>query len=284
MGILCPRCDLSLNELTKTGVTVDLCVNCRGMWLDRGELEKLLVRPGVPERKKGRTVQCTETSSGVPTRTVWPATRTHGEGTLRCPRCAKPLREARRDGVRLDTCAGCHGVWLDCGELERIKARRWELQHDGAYDDVDPGKLIRWGRPVRYPRRHPHRHLAPPVPPPEPHRGREFPRPIRHRSQDGHGTLSAAGPSDGNRPDHIVCGERQTSVKTYGSILAKALNACRPVAGAILMVLGLVMMFVPVLPGTPLLLAGMAIAGSSHPVVRFLRERWRRWRRKGREV
>jgi hypothetical protein len=35
-------------------------------------------------------------------------------------------------------------------------------------------------------------------------------------------------------------------------------------------------MFVPVLPGAPLILMGMAVAGSSHPLVRFLHERWRR--------
>jgi Zn-finger nucleic acid-binding protein len=130
MGILCPRCDLSLNELTKVGVSVDICANCRGMWLDRGELEKLVIQVGERERKKGPAAQCTETSTGIATRTAGLATRTRREGILRCPRCATPLKEARQDGVRLDACGGCHGVWLDRGELERIKTRRWELQHD----------------------------------------------------------------------------------------------------------------------------------------------------------
>ncbi len=39
----CPRChDAPLHELDRDGVTIDRCERCRGIWLDRGELEKLL--------------------------------------------------------------------------------------------------------------------------------------------------------------------------------------------------------------------------------------------------
>jgi Zn-finger nucleic acid-binding protein len=33
-----------LEELDRNGVTVDRCASCRGIWLDRGELEKILAR------------------------------------------------------------------------------------------------------------------------------------------------------------------------------------------------------------------------------------------------
>lgn len=39
----CPRCDTNvLDERERNGVTVDVWPACRGVWLDRGELEKLL--------------------------------------------------------------------------------------------------------------------------------------------------------------------------------------------------------------------------------------------------
>jgi Zn-finger nucleic acid-binding protein len=39
----CPRCgDAALDERERSGMTVDVCPSCRGVWLDRGELEKLL--------------------------------------------------------------------------------------------------------------------------------------------------------------------------------------------------------------------------------------------------
>jgi uncharacterized protein len=40
----CPRCDVLLNEITKAGVLVDACPRCLGIWLDRGELEKIGAR------------------------------------------------------------------------------------------------------------------------------------------------------------------------------------------------------------------------------------------------
>jgi uncharacterized protein len=39
----CPRCDtIVLDERDRNGVVVDVCPQCRGVWLDRGELEKML--------------------------------------------------------------------------------------------------------------------------------------------------------------------------------------------------------------------------------------------------
>lgn len=41
----CPRCAITiLVEQNRAGVTVDSCKQCHGMWLDRGELEKLIAR------------------------------------------------------------------------------------------------------------------------------------------------------------------------------------------------------------------------------------------------
>ena len=40
----CPSCDGELVELDRSGVKIDACRNCRGVWLDRGELERVLER------------------------------------------------------------------------------------------------------------------------------------------------------------------------------------------------------------------------------------------------
>jgi uncharacterized protein len=41
----CPRCpDSVLEEREREGVTVDGCRSCYGIWLDRGELERLITR------------------------------------------------------------------------------------------------------------------------------------------------------------------------------------------------------------------------------------------------
>jgi Zn-finger nucleic acid-binding protein len=40
----CPRCKEDLHETPKSGVLIDVCPRCRGVWLDRGELEKIMGR------------------------------------------------------------------------------------------------------------------------------------------------------------------------------------------------------------------------------------------------
>jgi Zn-finger nucleic acid-binding protein len=38
----CPVCDETLREVQKHNVNVDICPGCKGVWLDRGELEKIV--------------------------------------------------------------------------------------------------------------------------------------------------------------------------------------------------------------------------------------------------
>ncbi|MEJ7730446.1 MAG: zf-TFIIB domain-containing protein [Polyangiaceae bacterium] len=43
---------------------------------------------------------------------------------MNCLRCAnEPLTERNREGVTIDVCGACRGIWLDRGELEKLIAR-----------------------------------------------------------------------------------------------------------------------------------------------------------------
>ena len=43
----CPVCrEPDLHIADRQGIEVDYCLECRGVWLDRGELEKLMERAG----------------------------------------------------------------------------------------------------------------------------------------------------------------------------------------------------------------------------------------------
>ena len=46
----CPVCDDKMKEIERLGVAIDRCPGCKGVWLDRGELDKLIAlsQPGVP--------------------------------------------------------------------------------------------------------------------------------------------------------------------------------------------------------------------------------------------
>lgn len=40
----CPICDLELKMADRQGIEIDYCPKCRGVWLDRGELDKIIER------------------------------------------------------------------------------------------------------------------------------------------------------------------------------------------------------------------------------------------------
>ncbi len=39
---------------------------------------------------------------------------------LTCPKCGADMRSYERNGVNVDQCTGCRGIFLDRGELERL--------------------------------------------------------------------------------------------------------------------------------------------------------------------
>jgi Zn-finger nucleic acid-binding protein len=40
----CPKCNVALSMSDRQGVEIDFCPQCRGVWLDRGELDKIIER------------------------------------------------------------------------------------------------------------------------------------------------------------------------------------------------------------------------------------------------
>jgi len=42
--MICPVCGGQLRAVERSGIEVDICPQCKGIWLDRGELEKILQR------------------------------------------------------------------------------------------------------------------------------------------------------------------------------------------------------------------------------------------------
>ena len=44
MSMNCPVCAVPLTMSTRQNVEIDYCPQCRGVWLDRGELDKIIER------------------------------------------------------------------------------------------------------------------------------------------------------------------------------------------------------------------------------------------------
>lgn len=59
-GMACPVCSIDLVMSERQGIEIDYCPKCRGVWLDRGELDKIIERSLVEDT---RPVQGTAASS-----------------------------------------------------------------------------------------------------------------------------------------------------------------------------------------------------------------------------
>ncbi len=42
----CPVCETQMKEIEKYGVDIDICPQCKGVWLDRGEIDKIASAEG----------------------------------------------------------------------------------------------------------------------------------------------------------------------------------------------------------------------------------------------
>jgi Zn-finger nucleic acid-binding protein len=76
---------------------------------------------------------------------------------MKCPNCEETLVMTERQGVEIDYCPKCRGVWLDKGELDKIVEKSQEasrMQTDSnrnvdRYDDDDDDDNYRGQSPNR---------------------------------------------------------------------------------------------------------------------------------------
>lgn len=104
----CPKCSTELiKKYYKGMIEVDACPNCRGMWLDAHELDRLEDVAFDDDAQKGSLIHF-QKKTEIP-----------------CPHCAIPMHEFqyRLYDLKLDYCSESgHGFWLDAGEDERVMA------------------------------------------------------------------------------------------------------------------------------------------------------------------
>ena len=67
---------------------------------------------------------------------------------MNCPRCNVPLMIADRQGIEIDFCQQCRGVWLDRGELDKLVERA--SRFNDRDDDDDRRPEYREQRPQEY--------------------------------------------------------------------------------------------------------------------------------------
>ena len=107
----CPKDWVKMEQKTVKAIgpdiTIDECPKCHGIYLDSGELKKL-----IKDKKL----------SDYLTKDIG----TQSKSELVCPRCGGLMDIEKADDIEVDVCLSCHGVWLDAGELKDLKDKSKE--------------------------------------------------------------------------------------------------------------------------------------------------------------
>lgn len=106
----CPICKIFLGKSLLSGVEIDYCARCYGLWFEEGELENA-------KDEKDRNLRWLDID-------LWkdPARFVISPQKKMCPKERMPLYEVRYgdSNIKVDLCNLCHGVWLDRGEFKNI--------------------------------------------------------------------------------------------------------------------------------------------------------------------
>lgn len=107
----CPRCKEKLSPHALEELEVEVCTLCGGLWIGSNQFREAVKKP--PPKGMGNDQ---EESIG---KALWE------ESKLACPRCGLLMSKGRyaySSGVIIDRCQNCGGIWLDRGELARLRA------------------------------------------------------------------------------------------------------------------------------------------------------------------
>ena len=129
----CPVClGVTMRKTRLTGrgqdLTLDACPRCGGIWFELGEVQRLRAHPPdalwklVQQRHQPHRGPCHHCQAIID-RNAEKCDACGEINRIECPSCQREMDVQTHEGLRLDTCARCRGVWFDHVELEAV----WKL-------------------------------------------------------------------------------------------------------------------------------------------------------------
>jgi Zn-finger nucleic acid-binding protein len=118
----CPKCPGKLEKKTIENIEVDVCFVCEGVWFDAGELEEVIKR----DSKDFKFIDVgREELDGAE---IVDVREKLDEKTGECPRCSDGtllIKDTYKGAheITVDVCPKGHGLWLDGGEISKLRKR-----------------------------------------------------------------------------------------------------------------------------------------------------------------
>ncbi|MEK6612082.1 MAG: zf-TFIIB domain-containing protein [Gemmatimonadota bacterium] len=128
----CPVCLVAMEKATFDGavgvLTLDHCTRCGGVWFGPGEVQQLARRAPaelwaqIAPRRDAVRPPCH--GCGTPLDRDLPrCPACHRANDLACPTCDEVMTRRAHQGLTLDVCQRCRGIWFDHHELAAL----WRL-------------------------------------------------------------------------------------------------------------------------------------------------------------
>lgn len=108
-NIHCPKCQGSLEQVVYSGIEVDRCTECKGLWFDSLEAQELKKIPG------SETLDIGDRETG---------NNMNKMGDIKCPKCSTRMTKMvdnLQAHIWYEKCPVCYGVWFDAGEFKDYK-------------------------------------------------------------------------------------------------------------------------------------------------------------------
>ena len=105
----CPKCQGNLEAVVYSNVEVDRCTNCKGIWFDSLEAQRL------KEIKGSESIDTGDPETGSKFDEI---------GDINCPKCRTKMTkmvELKQSHIWYEKCPVCYGVWFDAGEFKDFK-------------------------------------------------------------------------------------------------------------------------------------------------------------------
>jgi len=102
----CPKCQADMEQIRISGIEIDRCTRCQGIWFDQQEQSQVRSARGSYKADIGHQ------AIGE----YYNAIR-----NIQCPRCDVPMQEEKlrrgRIPIQIEICPQCHGSYFDAGEF-----------------------------------------------------------------------------------------------------------------------------------------------------------------------
>ena len=112
--------DQAVGELEDLGSGGEVGCDCQAAFAAKVvDLEKRLLEGARLAREKREKARIAATAEAD-------RERLREQHFMRCPKCGHEMKEEELEGIKIDRCSFCEGIFFDAGELDQLYLRRQE--------------------------------------------------------------------------------------------------------------------------------------------------------------